>query len=64
MARKPTAPGSTPRHISVVAVTDSTVSTLFGIYDVLAFVERASAAGAAPFHVEIVGEGAGKRAKQ
>jgi transcriptional regulator GlxA family with amidase domain len=61
MTRKPTAPGSTPRHISVVAVADSTVSTLFGIYDVLAFVERQSlsAGGAAPFHVEIVGEAKG-----
>jgi transcriptional regulator GlxA family with amidase domain len=58
MARKPTAIASTPRHISVVAVADSTVSTLFGIYDVLAFVERQSqsATGSAPFHVEIVGE--------
>jgi transcriptional regulator GlxA family with amidase domain len=42
----------------VLAVADSTVSTLFGIYDVLAFVERQSIAstGRAPFHVEIVGE--------
>jgi transcriptional regulator GlxA family with amidase domain len=61
MARRRTAPGSPPRHISVVAVADSTVSTLFGIYDVLAFVERhvPSSAGAAPFHVEIVGEAKG-----
>ena len=58
MVRKPTAPVLTPRHISVVAVADCTVSTLFGIYDVLAFVERQSlvAGRPAPFHVEIVGE--------
>jgi transcriptional regulator GlxA family with amidase domain len=61
MTRKPAAPGSTPRHISIVTVADSTVSTLFGIYDVLAFVERqsTSSAGSAPFHVEIVGEAKG-----
>jgi transcriptional regulator GlxA family with amidase domain len=58
MSRKSTTRGSTQRHISVVAVADSTVSTLFGIYDVLAFAERLSlsASGSAPFHVEIVGE--------
>lgn len=49
---------STPRHISVVAVPDSTASTLFGIYDVLAYVERLGLAssGSAPFHVDIVGD--------
>ena len=58
MARKPTVTGSTRRHISVVVVPDSTVSTLFGIYDILAFVERQSqtSTGSAPFHVELVGE--------
>src|SRR5262245_12713628 len=52
---------STPRHISVVAVPDSTASTLFGIYDVLAYVERLGLAssGSAPFHVDIVGEARG-----
>jgi transcriptional regulator GlxA family with amidase domain len=52
------APRSTPFHISVVAVPDSTASTLFGIYDVLAYVERQSLAstGSAAFHVQIVGE--------
>jgi transcriptional regulator GlxA family with amidase domain len=61
MTRKSTVRRSTPRHISVVAVADSTVSTLFGIYDVLAFVERQrpSSDGSAPFHVEIVGEAKG-----
>jgi transcriptional regulator GlxA family with amidase domain len=52
------APRSTPRHISVVAVANSTASTLFGIYDVLAYVERQglSSTGSAAFHVDIVGE--------
>jgi transcriptional regulator GlxA family with amidase domain len=61
MPRKSTVAASTPRHISVLAIADSTVSTLFGIYDVLAFVERQSlsATGRTPFHVEIVGEAKG-----
>src|SRR5690348_1316026 len=52
---------STPRHISVVAVANSTASTLFGIYDVLAYVERLglSATGSAAFHVDLVGEAKG-----
>src|SRR6478736_8387067 len=52
---------STPRHVSVVAVADATVSTLFGIYDVMSVFERADprGAGAAPFHVEIVGDRVG-----
>ena len=52
---------STPRHVSVVAVPDATVSTLFGIYDVMSVFERMDppGAGAAPFHVEIVGERVG-----
>ena len=51
----------TPRHISVVAVAHSTASTLFGIYDVLAYVERQglAATGSAAFHVDIVGEAKG-----
>jgi transcriptional regulator GlxA family with amidase domain len=61
MPKGSTPRAATPRHISVVAVADSTVSTLFGVYDVLAFVERQSlsATGATPFHVEIVGEAKG-----
>jgi len=52
---------STPRHVSVVAVSDATVSTLFGIYDVMSVFERMDppGAGPAPFHVEIVGERVG-----
>jgi len=60
MREKP-AVRSTPRHVSVVAVADATVSTLFGIYDVMSVFERVDPprAGAAPFHVEIVGERVG-----
>jgi transcriptional regulator GlxA family with amidase domain len=55
---------STPRHISLVALADNTASTLFGIYDVLAYVERQSlsSSGSAAFHVEIVGEATGRLA--
>ena len=61
MARKPTGPGVTPRHVSIVALPDATVSTLFGIYDVLTFFARRNpaAAASAPFRVEIVGEAVG-----
>jgi transcriptional regulator GlxA family with amidase domain len=61
MPRKSPAPGVTRRHVSIVAVPDATVSTLFGIYDVLTFFERRdpAAAAMAPFRVEIVGETAG-----
>jgi transcriptional regulator GlxA family with amidase domain len=55
------APRSTPHHISLVAVPDNTASTLFGIYDVLTYVERQGLAssGSAPIHVEIVGQETG-----
>jgi transcriptional regulator GlxA family with amidase domain len=61
MARKTTAPDVRRRHVSIVAVPDATVSTLFGIYDVLTFFERRdpAAAASAPFRVEIVGEAVG-----
>src|SRR4051812_30599897 len=60
MPKRP-ATQSTPRHISIVAVASNTASTLFGIYDVLAYVERQglSTSGSAAFHVEIVGEATG-----
>ena len=52
---------SMTRHVSIVAVPDATVSTLFGIYDVMSVFERMDppGAGPAPFHVEIVGERVG-----
>ena len=61
MARQPTRPGVVRRHVSVLAVPDATVSTLFGIFDVMSVFERMepSPAARAPFHVEIVGEAVG-----
>jgi transcriptional regulator GlxA family with amidase domain len=61
MARQPARSGPTRRHVSIVAVPDATVSTLFGIFDVMTVFERLDPlpAGGAPFHVEIVGEAAG-----
>jgi transcriptional regulator GlxA family with amidase domain len=58
MATQPSPIGSGPRHVSLVAIPDAAVSTLFGIFDVLnAFVPmRLVPGGAVPFHVEIVGE--------
>jgi transcriptional regulator GlxA family with amidase domain len=61
--RKPSVPpGSNRRHVSLVALPDAAASTLFGIFDVMnasALMGLSSAAGGAPFHVEIVGEAAG-----
>jgi transcriptional regulator GlxA family with amidase domain len=64
MAKQPSHPGSSPRHVSLVALPDAAVSTLFGIYDVMnafALMGTASAGlgSRAPFQVEIVGETAG-----
>ena len=61
MAKQPTHPELTPRHVSLVALPDAAVSTLFGIFDVMnAFALMGlSPAGAAPFHIEIVGEAVG-----
>ena len=61
MAKQPTQLELKPRHVSLVALPDAAVSTLFGIFDVMnAFaVMGLSPAGAAPFHIEIVGEAAG-----
>jgi transcriptional regulator GlxA family with amidase domain len=61
MARRPTRVGVVRRHVSIVAVPDATVSTLFGIFDVMSFFERVNPPPTAgvPFHVEIVGEAVG-----
>jgi transcriptional regulator GlxA family with amidase domain len=64
MAKQPTHPGSDPRHVSLVALPDAVVSTLFGIYDVMNAFARMGASHAGlrsrpPFHIEIVGETAG-----
>jgi transcriptional regulator GlxA family with amidase domain len=64
MAKQPTQPGSNPRHVSLVALPDAVVSTLFGIFDVMnAFAVMGTSIGGsgsrAPFHIEIVGETVG-----
>jgi transcriptional regulator GlxA family with amidase domain len=63
MARRSTHSGADPRHVSLVALPDAVVSTLFGIFDVMNGIALMGAAdegsGARPFHVEIVGESAG-----
>jgi transcriptional regulator GlxA family with amidase domain len=64
MATQRTHPGAHSRHVSVVAVPDAAVSTLFGIFDVMnAFpildMLNAGSSPSAPFHAEIVGEATG-----
>jgi transcriptional regulator GlxA family with amidase domain len=64
MARSAIRAGSTPRHVSLVAIPDAVASTLFGIYDVMnAFALMGASSPApgasAPFHIEIVGDTAG-----
>lgn len=64
MARQPTHPGSNPRHVSLVALPDAVVSTLYGIYDVmnsfaLMGTPNAGSGARAPFQIEIVGETVG-----
>ena len=55
---------ATTRHISLVALPDATVSTLFGIYDVVNGVgwmgtPADESLASKPFHIEIVGETVG-----
>ena len=57
MARSPTYPGANVYHVSLVALPDAAVSTLFGIYDVLN--TNAAFGMSAPFRSEIVGEAVG-----
>jgi transcriptional regulator GlxA family with amidase domain len=62
MAERGMRPGSTSRHVSLVAVPDVAASTLFGIFDVMnafSIYGVAPSGGAVPFHAEIVGETAG-----
>jgi transcriptional regulator GlxA family with amidase domain len=54
--------GAAPRHVSLVAVPDAVVSTLFGIFDVingLTLMGSPLSGPQAPFQVEIVGETVG-----
>jgi transcriptional regulator GlxA family with amidase domain len=67
MTEHSTDPGHTPRHVSLVAIPDGTVSTLFGIFDVVnAFavmdVPNHGPPARSPFHIDIVGEAAGSLA--
>jgi transcriptional regulator GlxA family with amidase domain len=62
MAAHRTRIGSHRRHVSLVALPEGTVSTLFGIFDVmnaLKYTGTPDADARAPFHAEIVGEAAG-----
>jgi transcriptional regulator GlxA family with amidase domain len=64
MAKRSIHSGSTPRHVSLVALPDGAASTLFGVFDALNAFRLVHASSAAPrtpapFHVEIVGETAG-----
>jgi transcriptional regulator GlxA family with amidase domain len=57
--------GPTPRHVSIVALPEATVSTLFGLFDVLnSFgvmdMSNSRAGTRKPFHVDIVGETTGR----
>ncbi len=62
MPQRPTPSGSQPRHVSVVALPDAAVSTLFGIFDVMnanALLNPSKGGSPPPFQVDIVGESAG-----
>lgn len=64
MAKQPIHSGSTPRQVSLVALPDAVVSTLFGIFDVMNGVtlvgrSEADSGAPAPFRVEIAGEAIG-----
>ena len=59
MTRRNPPSGSHPRHVSVVALPDVAVSTLFGIFDVMNALVNVSRAGTQPFQVDIVGEASG-----
>jgi transcriptional regulator GlxA family with amidase domain len=62
MTQRPARTGSSPRHVSLVALPDAAVSTLFGIYDVInafAMMGASNVGAQAPFQIDIVGEAAG-----
>jgi len=61
MAEDQTPSGLAPRHVSLVALPEAAVSTLFGIFDVMNALGRMSRSpgGVTPFQVEIVGEAVG-----
>jgi len=62
--QRPNQPGQGSRHVSLVALPDAVVSTLFGIFDVMnafVFIDPAQGETGAPalFQVDIVGEAVG-----
>jgi transcriptional regulator GlxA family with amidase domain len=64
MARQSARSGSNSRHVSLVALPDAVVSTLFGIYDVMnasarGLISDADSGTQAPFDIDIVGEAVG-----
>lgn len=64
MAKPSAQAGPNPRHVSLVALPDGVVSTLFGIFDVinasaLMGMSHAAAGARPPFQVDIVGEAEG-----
>ena len=64
MAKPRAHAGSSPRHVSLVALPEAAASTLFGLFDVMnafALIESPGPADGAPapFRAEIVGESAG-----
>lgn len=65
MLKPTTHAGAGPLHVSLVALPDAVVSTLFGIFDVMnafTLIRMSSAGPRPPFHVDIVGEAAGSLA--
>jgi len=62
MARPRTHDGASPRHVSLVALPDAVVSTLFGIFDVMnsfTLMRMSSAGARPPFQIDIVGTDTG-----
>ena len=62
MIKPSTHVGSSPRHVSLVALPDAVLSTLAGIFDVMngaALMGMTHASAPAPFHIDIVGEAVG-----
>ncbi len=60
MTTPPPADGAAPCHVSLVALPDAVVSTLYGIFDVTnALALMGLAGGGRPFRTEIVGEAEG-----
>lgn len=62
MSKAKTHPGASALHVSLLALPDAAVSTLFGVYDVMnsfALMRTSSAGVRPPFQVQVVGQAAG-----